>query len=248
MIFVVSGEGPSDIGVCVTGQGECSGGDFKPGPMAEIIDRLVESATGFPLPDGAMEFVSEARRLDISKNTLPKSFYLGKKRDYEEGYYFKEARALAHIAKQKAHDGNCPASAVLFRDADSNERADYETVWKSIDDGFKAEDFEWFGVPMVPKPTSEAWLICALKNPPYQHCADLEESLSGTGKGHRPAKATLEGLLDSRGKMIDDLAELVEDGTISPFQIDMPSFNRFRARLEEVTNRMLGRPPLPQQN
>jgi hypothetical protein len=101
---------------------------------------------------------------------------------------------------------------------------------------------------MIPKPTSEAWLICALKEPPYQHCADLEETLSGTGKGRRPAKAILEGQLAARGKTIKDLSEMVDDGTISPFQIDMPSFSRFRGRIEQVTNRMLGRPPQQQQN
>jgi len=240
MIFVVSGEGPSDIGTCENGQGECSGPDFKRGPMAVVIDKLIEAKAGFPLATGSMEFVSEVRRLEIAKTTLPRSYFLGKKRDYEEAYYFKEARALAYISKQKANASNCPASAILFRDADSNDRADYETVWKSIDDGFKAEGFEEFGVPMVPKPTSEAWLICALREPPYQHCAKLEVSLSGTGKGHRPAKAILEQLLSSHGKTIDEVADMFDEGVISPFKIDMPSFDRFRMRLEEVTTRMLG--------
>lgn len=242
MIFVVSGEGPSDIGGCSNGHGECSGSDFKRGPMAHFISKLVEATAGFPLPEAALEFVSERRRLEVSKNTLPRSYVLGKKRDYEEGYYFKEARALARIAKEKARANHCLASAVLFRDGDTNERTGYENVWKSIDHGFKAEGFEDFGVPMVPKPTSEAWVICSLKKPPYQNCATLEELLSGTGKGHRPAKGMLEEFLIAREKTIGDIADMVDDGTISPSKIDMPSFNRFRDRLAQVTNRMLGRP------
>jgi hypothetical protein len=239
MIFVVSGEGPSDIGVCENGQGECAGKDFRPGPMAAIIDNLVEPIIGFPPLVGAIEFVSEARRLEISKDVLPRSYLMGKKHEYGEGYYFKEARAIAYVAKEKAKAGECRAAAILFRDADSNKNSRYETVWKSINDGFKAEEFEDYGVPMVPKPTSEAWLICALKSVPYQNCAALEDTLSGSGKGRYPAKATLESLLVSRGKNVEDLVDMVADGTISPHRINMPSFERFCIQLRAVASRML---------
>ncbi len=248
MILVVSGEGPSDIGVCANGQGECSGVDFVRGPMAAIIEKLADAAAGFPFARDATEFVSETRRLEVAKNDLPRSFVVGKKRDFEEGYYFKEARAVAHIAKRKGQAGCCPATAILFRDADSNDRTDSETVWRSIDDGFRAEGFEDFGVPMVPKPTTEAWLICALKAPPYQNCAALETTLSGTGRGRRPAKKMLEEMLNARDKTVADLADMVDDGTIDPSRIDMPSLNRFRERLEDATNRMRGRPTAAERN
>lgn len=42
MILLLSGEGPSDIGSCMAATGECEGEDFRPGPMALLIDRLVE--------------------------------------------------------------------------------------------------------------------------------------------------------------------------------------------------------------
>lgn len=243
MIFVISGEGPSDIGACENGQDECSGTDFKPGPMARIIEKLVESCAGFSLPNDAVEFVSEARRLAASK-ALPISYTMGKKRDYEGGYFFKEARALASIANQKALAHNCPVAAVLFRDADgtrSTEDKMYEIKRTSIEDGFRAADFE-LGVPMVPKPKSEAWLLCALKTNPYQNCAGLEESLSGNDNAPNSAKCQLQERLGVKQKTTHDLADLVSEGTISSSQINMPSFNHFRNHLEDVTNRMLGRP------
>ncbi len=250
MIFVVSGEGPSDIGVCRNGHGECSGNDLKPGPMAAVVDKLVEPIAGFaPLASGAVEFVSEGRRLELTKE-LPNSFLVGKKRDFQSGYYFKEARALASLAKRKSATDRCPVAVVLFRDADgtrSSERGLADLKSKSIEDGFRAEGFD-LGVPMVPKPKSEAWLLCALKTEPYQHCANLEDALSGNDNSPSPAKVQLAERIGALGRGIDDLADMIADGTISPSRIDMPSFNRFRTRLEEVTNRMLGRQTSAQQN
>jgi hypothetical protein len=242
MILVVSGEGPSDIGTSDSGKGECSGDDFRMGPMAALIQRIVDDTAGFEFARGSMEFVSEARRLEVAKKELPRSYIVGKKHAFEEGFYFKEARALASIARQKGRTGNCIAAAVLFRDADSNERAGYEIVCRSIEHGFTAEGMEDLGAPMVPKPTSEAWLICGLKEQPYQNCGALEETLSGSGAGDRPAKAMLEAFLIARGKCAEDLCDLISEGAISPFQIQMPSYDRFRNRLVNVTNRMLGRP------
>lgn len=248
MIFVVSGEGPGDIGGCNNGQSECSGGDFRPGPMAVIIDRLVDQKTKgdfAPLAMFAMEFVSEARRTEIAR-TLPKSYVMGKKRQFGGGYYFKEAMALATAAKDRSRaNNNCPVAVVLFRDADgtrSTERGLFEVKWKSIEDGFLAADFD-FGVPMVPKPKSEAWLLCALKEDPYQHCDALEDSLSGNDNAPESAKERLKQRLESRRKNTEDLVSMLEQGEIALDGIAMPSFKQFRDRLDEVIDRMFGRPP-----
>ena len=244
MILVVSGEGPSDIGSCRSGHGECSGEEFQPGPMAAIIDKIVEPIVNFSFIDtSAMEFISEARRTEITKS-LPKSYVVGKKRDYESGYFFKEAQALASIAAQKAEASNCPVAAVLFRDTDgtrSTEAGLYETKWKSIDDGFRAANFD-LGVPMVPKPKSEAWLLCALKDNPYHHCAGLEHTLSGNDNAPDSAKQRFQQRLNALGKTHGDLAAMVTQSEIDVTQIDMPSFERFRLRLQEVTRQMLWQP------
>ncbi len=244
MIFVVSGEGPSDIGVCNNGQGEGAGADFRAGPMTVIIDKLVQPIAGYSLlASQAMEFVSEHSLAARSKR-LPMALSAGKKRDYETAYFFKGARALARVARERGLQNNCDAAAVLFRDADgtrATERGLFEKKWDSISGGFIAENFE-NGVPMVPKPKSEAWLICALKTQPYQNCASLEESLAGNDNSPNPAKAQLEQLLEENGREVAELASMVDDGSISSSQINMPSFNRFRRRLEEVARNVFQRP------
>ncbi len=242
MIFVVSGEGPSDIGACCNGQRQCAGADFRAGPMSIIIDMLVEPIVNYSLIDAqAMEFVSEQSLSQIAKD-FPMALSAGKKRDYETAYFFKGARALARIARERGEKAQCGTAAVLFRDADgtrATERGLYQKKWDSISGGFIAEDFE-NGVPMVPKPKSEAWLICALKAQPYQNCASLEDSLSGNDNSPNPAQEQLEALLALMSKNTEDMSALVADNTISATRIDMPSFQQFRQRLEEVTRNLIG--------
>jgi hypothetical protein len=231
MILVLSGEGPGDIGVWTDG-------NFRPGPMAVMIDKLVGQITGYSLLlIEAAEFVSEGELSRLSRK-LPMTIK-GKKRDYETAFFFKNARALAREAKERARDKRCPIGAVLFRDADSIDRRVYKDKWNSIEGGFLAEEFS-HGVPMVPKPKSEAWLLCALKPQAYQNCANLEDSLSGNDNSPNPAKEQLERILATRKRTVSDLAKMVEDGTIVPGRIDMPSFQRFRFRLEHVARALLG--------
>ncbi len=244
MIFMVSGEGSSDIGACIHQTGECSGADFRAGPMAVIVDKLVEGVAGYSLLDSeAFEFIAEARLARLAKD-LPMALSAGKKRDYETAYFFKGARALARLAVARKAQAQCEVGAVLFRDADgtrATEQGLFEAKWASIEGGFQAEGFP-HGIPMVPKPKSEAWVLCALKINPYQSCEVLEKSLSGNDNSPNPAKAQLEAILTDSGKEVTDLADMVADGTIDPNRIDMPSFNRFRARMEEATRQMLGLP------
>jgi hypothetical protein len=232
MILVLSGEGASDIGGLLDA-------NFRPGPMAMFIDKFLEPIANYSLLRAqALEFISEGDLARHSKK-LPMAISIGKKRDYETAYFFKNARALARQANKRAREQRCPIGVVLFRDADSTQRRVYESKWKSIAGGFLAEDFA-HGVPMVPKPKSEAWLLCALKPQAYQNCADLEDSLSGNDNSPNPAKEQLERILTDQNKTISNLPEMVVDGTIVPGRIEMPSFQRFRARLEDVARSLLG--------
>ena len=234
MILILSGEGPGDIG-------GVSEGHFRPGPMAAVIDKLIESIANYSLLGvQALEFISESDLARLSKK-LPMAISIGKKRDYETAYFFKNARALARKAKKRGHEQKCPMGAVLFRDADSTERHVYESKWNSMEAGFKAEDYA-HGVPMVPKPKSEAWLLCALKPQAYQRCADLEDMLSGNDNSPNPAKGQLEKILTAQNRTVSDLVRMIDEGTIVPTRIEMPSFQQFRARLENVARSLLGLP------
>ncbi|MCO6456011.1 MAG: hypothetical protein J5I93_11995 [Pirellulaceae bacterium] len=42
MLFLVSGEGPSDMGVCSDGNAVCTVPDFQVGPMAVIVELVVQ--------------------------------------------------------------------------------------------------------------------------------------------------------------------------------------------------------------
>ena len=98
-------------------------------------------------------------------------------------------------------------------------------------DGFDEEGFDR-GVPMIPKPKSEAWIICAVKSNPYQACGVLEER-SGNDNSPNSLKAELELVLGEPATRVK-LNSMVSSRRIDIDRIDMPSFNKFRHRLEEV--------------
>ena len=240
MFFLVSGEGKTDMGQCDFGHSRCTGSEFQPGPMGLILDRMLEDVVGYsPRGTQAMEFVSEHEVASISRK-LPKRFP-GKKNEMETGFFFKNARALAWLAKEKSTaEIGAPVAAVLFRDADgthSQSRGNFEKKWKSMMNGFGAEGFT-LGVPMIPNPKSEAWLLCALREDVSHDCAALELTLSGNDKAPNPAKAQLGKVLAERGKTTSDLNEMILDGSLDPGVINMPSFHRFRDQLTAVVQDM----------
>ena len=97
-------------------------------------------------------------------------------------------------------------------------------------DGFDEEKFSK-GVPMIPKPKSEAWLICALKKNAYQNCHALENR-SGNDNSPRSLKDELAKLLGERATP-DLLCEKVRT-KVDIDKIKMPSFQSFRDRFEQV--------------
>lgn len=248
MIFLVSGEGSSDIGIRSNENPSSDGSGFCPGPMSVIIDKLIEPWLNYSLMGcKAIEFIPENQLKNIE---VPRNALRGKKRKNHETalntkYFYQNARQLARIALEKAKTNQCAVGAVLFRDADgtrSTEKGLYENKWASIEVGFQAEEFN-FGVPMVPKPKSEAWLLCALKVDHYQNCNQLELTLSGNDNSPDSAKDQLDCELNRLGKSVGDVVGMVSEGIIDPERIDMPSFNRFRERLKEVTLGMLASKP-----
>lgn len=240
MILLLSGEGPGDIGTCRNAAKDCEGSDFKPGPMAWFVDKLVEPLWNYsPLANTSCVFVPERSLAQHCRSrvgmTLP-----GRKRAVETGYFFKSARGLAQLAKARSKSDKCPVGAVLFRDSDgtvASARSLWDDKVNSIEAGFAAEDFD-LGVAMVPKPKSEASLLCAVQPVQYQNCTRFED-LSGNDASPKSAKAALEKELKDRRRSYADLCDLVENGDIAPQRIKMPSFDRFRDRLKQVAQQML---------
>ena len=234
MRFLVSDEGPTDMGRCTVGD-TCVGGDFAPGPMACLVDQLAVDRMGYSSIElGLLHALSEQRLNRIAKALKPLRLR-GKKRRPETSYYYRNARGLARAAAELGLEWNDAIIAVLFRDADGTQsagRGDWQYKWQSMLDGFAAEGYG-LGVPMIPKPKSEAWLLCALKpDQPYQHCEVLERE-SGNDAAPNSLKAQMIEALGDRLTGVE-LAELVHRRRVDAARIRMPAFDAFRERLHEV--------------
>lgn len=236
MFFLLSGEGVTDIGAGKGAATICEGEDFLVGPMAIVVSKVVEAKHDYSILDGACGFLSEgslAERAGELKAAKKQLRLPGKKQAKETRYFFNNARILARYAKEKANTLNDDVVAVLFRDADgtaSAGRGESEDKRESMLAGFKEEEFDK-GVPMIPKPKSEAWLICAWKKQPYQRCDALEER-SGNDNSPNNLKDELAELLDTEVTP-QGLCEKI-DQSFDIERIKMPSFRAFRDRLEEV--------------
>jgi len=237
MYLLLSGEGSGDMGACDSGLGVCTGEQFKPGPMSVIVDQLVELSQDFEfsyLENQLVSFVSKSFLAESKQKPLKKKMsFRGKKKPAETKYYFENARLLAVVAKQKSVEVNDTVLAVLFRDSDgtaSAGRGDWKNKRDSMVKGFEVEAYE-FGVPMVPNPKSEAWLLCAVKGTSYQACHKLENE-SGNDRGMVPLKDQLSEALCGKSSVID-IKEMLIDKRIDVEKIDMPSFNQFKVVLGE---------------
>lgn len=236
MFFLLSGEGVTDMGTGKDAVTICDGGDFVVGPMAIIVAKIVEAKHDYSMLDGACGFISEgnvaqrARELKAAKKQLRLP---GKKQAKETRYFFNNARILARFAKEKATALEDEVVAVLFRDADgtaSAGRGEWHDKRESMLDGFEEEGFVK-GVPMIPKPKSEAWLICAWKQQPYQGCESLEER-SGNDNSPHNLKDELAELFDE--EVTPELLYERVDQSFDINRVKCPSFNAFRDRLEEA--------------
>lgn len=234
MLILVSGEGPTDMGRC-TGADPVTGTAFEAGPMAWLVDQIAETSEGYPFIDAELMFcVSKQRLSEVSKKLKPASLP-GRRRGKETAYYFRNARGLAQIAAELAKLWEQPVIPILFRDGDGTQSAGrgvWRDKWDSMCHGFAYEGCS-VGVPMIPNPKSEAWLLCALKSSqPYQHCDHIEQA-SGNDAGLEPLKAQLEAAL-GEPPTAARLAELVRAGQVDAARIEMPSFVQFHRRLQVV--------------
>ena len=122
--------------------------------------------------------------------------------------------------------------AVLFRDSDgtaSSGRGEWQLKRDSMKNGFAAESYD-LAVAMMPKPKSEAWLICALKENPYQACDALEDR-SGNDDSPKALKTEFDTLLNEHPSK-RTINELIDGNDIDADRIDMESMKAFKADLK----------------
>ncbi|KPA90465.1 MULTISPECIES: hypothetical protein [Pseudomonas] len=247
MLLLVSGEGPSDIGRQSPGE---EGFEFSPGPMCLILDLLIERLMGYSLFDyQGVQFIHKSQLVAVEPKHHGRRFSApGKGKSKETGYYYENARRLALKAVALAQESSDVVVPVLFRDADgtqSSDRGEWSAKWQSMIKGFEAGGSS-LGVPMLPKPKSEAWLLCAFREPNYQHCAALEQA-SGNDDSPDSLKSQLERVRNGLSSAAD-INDAIRNGEVDPHRIAMDSFNLFRNRLSEVIHQVIapavaGAPP-----
>lgn len=247
MRLILSGEGPTDIGHEVP---TATGIEFVPGPMAWVVDKLLErhhigySMLETHLAGGdCVTYVHETQLAGLGKPGSP--LLPGIKFGRDTAFFTRNAQVMGLLAKQKAAQEEQPVMPVLFRDGDGTRAmpaGEWQAKVDSMHRGFALVECGT-GVPMVPRPKSEAWLLCALRPPAYAHCAPLEDA-PGNDASPNALKIQLQGICGGHMPSAEDQAEWVSTGAVDPLRIDMPSFNAFKQALHGAATRA-GLPTLP---
>lgn len=244
MILLLSGEGSTDLGSCDLSLSQCSNdisGHFLYGVLTHIIDIIFNSEMGYSLQDipDTIYYIDKSL---LTVNSKASSFgrnlnnMRGVKKSPETGYYYNNAKALGLMASELQKDKECPVIAILFRDSDGTRSAsnnDWQVKYNSMVQGFCSAHCET-GIPMLAKPKSEAWLLAACKDNPYQHCHLLEEE-SGNDDSVNSLKDQLAakiGCAPSSQTLLNWIKDINYDYETVAKQ--MPSFNAFYQRFIEL--------------
>lgn len=244
MIILLSGEGPTDLGKCDLSLKECSNnedGNFVLGVLTYLIDDILSSKIGYSLKDipGSIYFKNKSYLKEKGKeNTGGKKLLnmRGIKKEPETNYYYNNARALGQLALELKQSEKSPVIAILFRDSDgtrSTNNNDWQVKYDSILDGFNSVKFHT-GVPMLAKPKSEAWLLAACKENPYQYCGKLEDE-SGNDNSPNPLKEQLSNRIGCEVSSQNLIQWFL--GCNYQYEIvaeQMPSFNAFYEKFCEA--------------
>jgi hypothetical protein len=225
MHLVLSGEGASDVGI------DCE----NISPITKLVDRLIERRLGYSLIEyQAWTLFSKAELVDRAKQMKPR-YRKGKKQASETRYFYNNARALALLAEELEREDRL---VILFRDGDgtaTSTRQEWAQKLQSMLDGFAVEELIT-GVPILPKPKSEAWWLCALRDG-YQNCQQLEDE-SGNDASPNSLKSQIEACLGEPATRFL-LNDKIDTGEIDIDRIDMNSLNEFKKRLNEVLDILL---------
>lgn len=246
MKILLSGEGPTDLGACTNAQGRCSGADLRIGPMAVLLSQRMAGRLRFDVIDypDTLDLITETALCDYAKTHATGRLRPARsqKQAAETGYYRANAQALGHLASSIERETNLPVLAVLFRDSDGTRSSPatlWEDKWHSIRNGFASAGFVG-GVPMLPKPKSEAWVIAAA-SPALHNCAPLE-ALPGNDRSPNSAKQRLDATM-GRHLSGEELADWLRghpiDGEQAARMGTMPSFRAFSDALDGALSGIL---------
>ncbi|QDQ25468.1 hypothetical protein FNU76_03340 [Chitinimonas arctica] len=223
---------------------------FVPGPMAWVVDKLLERHhTEYSLLEthqAGGDCVTHVHETELAVLRKPGSPLLpGVKYGKGTAFFTRNAQLLGLLAKQTSTQEAQPVLAILFRDGDktrSTAASDWQEKVDSMRRGFAQVECDT-GVPMVPRPKSEAWLLCARRQPGYANCASLEDA-SGNDDSPNSLKKQLAALCGGLDPTADEQADWVVNGTVDPLRIHMPSFNAFKQALHAAAKNA-GLPLLP---
>lgn len=236
MILILSGEGPTDLGSCRIPAEMCENNEqdnYLEGPLVTIINNIFQEVLFYSIKD-CPESIIYIPEGSLTRRAKEQS---GKKRlglrsaikGAETRYFFNNAKMLGQIAKEIEFDKKCPSIAILFRDADGTHRTppnDWQLKFDSIINGFIEAGYPT-GVPMLPKPKSEAWLLAACKENPYENCGELE-NLSGNDGAPYPVKQIIKECL-GKDPSTENLRTWLEEHGYNHQVVasQMPSFSEF---------------------
>lgn len=249
MIFLLSGEGPTDLGSCRNAQGSCQIPDLEFGPMGEVVDTIVSKKLNYPVKETAPQsYIYHSEKhletLERERKQRRRSVSLvGKKREQETGYFYINAWMLGEAAAGLRDNRGDDVIAILFRDSDgtrSTEKGIWEAKFRSMEQGFERSGIGVLGVPMLPKPKSESWMLCAAQEKPYQHCAVLED-LSGNDESPNSAKVRLTRQLNGKTSAAEQAEWILEHGfDAEAASAEMPSFSSFYNRMSDALRAVAG--------
>lgn len=236
MILILSGEGSTDLGSCKIPAERCENNELNnyiEGPLLTIINNIFQEVLHYSIKDcpETIVYIPEGSltRRAKSQSGKRKLNLRSAKKGPETKYFFTNAQMLGQIAKEIELEKESPSIAILFRDADGTHRTppnDWQLKFDSIINGFLEAKY-YTGVPMLPKPKSEAWLLAACRPPFYQNCAELE-NLPGNDDAPYPIKQMIEEHLGQEPNTENLRTWLDQNGyDHKKVATQMPSFSQF---------------------
>jgi len=159
MIVFASGEGVTDIG-----RSNPNYEDVK-GPMMKLIE--------FNIKERGIECEFKVINREELKKCKPIILPCKKNKENKK-YFFKNAYNLSNIVKKNPKYKTELLLVVLFRDSDTTDKKKWKDKYDSIKEGFKAGECEK-GIPMLPRTSSEVWLLSSVLNSHKMNEENLED-------------------------------------------------------------------------